>query len=57
MGPKFMKAIIVGSKVQIIGTSEESIGKVIQIDLDGVAIVELKNRMVLCLPKDLILLK
>lgn len=50
-----MKQIQVGSKVQIIGI-EESSGIVYQIDADGIAIVETESRMILCLPKELVLL-
>jgi 20S proteasome alpha/beta subunit len=43
----------VGSKVSIIGV-EDSKGTLFQIDPDGVAIVETKTKMILCLAKELI---
>lgn len=51
-----MNTITVGSQVEIIGV-EDGKGKVIQFDPEGVAIVELKTRMAVCLPIDLILIK
>ena len=50
-----MKTIQVGSKVKITGV-EDSEGKVFQIDPDGVAIVETKVKMILCLTRELVLL-
>ena len=57
MGPNFMKTITVGSKVEVTGTAEKSIGKVLQMDPEGIAIVELKTKVVACLAAELILIK
>jgi hypothetical protein len=51
-----MKTITVGSKVKVIG-AEDGEGKVVQIDLEGVAIVETKKKMIICLASELSLLK
>ena len=42
----------IGSKVKVTGV-EEGEGKLIQYDPEGVAIVETKKKMILCLASDL----
>lgn len=46
----------IGSKVRIVG-AEDSEGKLIRFDPEGLAIVETKKRVMCCLPEDLILIK
>lgn len=46
----------IGSKVKVTG-AEDGEGKLLQYDPEGVAIVETKKKMILCLSGDLTLLK
>jgi len=46
----------IGSKIKVMG-AEDGEGKLLQYDPEGVAIVETKKKMILCLASDVILIK